>query len=132
MTLSARLTPWTPQMLSILRIVAGLIFLEHGAQKLLGIPPGQLAGPQVLSLIWWSGVIELVAGALIVLGLMTRPAAFVASGMCAFAYWMVHAPQNPFPVNNQGDAAILFCFLFLYFVFAGPGPWSLDAMLRKR
>src|SRR5437868_9644013 len=98
MSLAARLTPWTPQALSILRIVSGLIFLEHGAQKLLGFPPGQHAGPQILSLIWWSGTIELVAGALIVLGLMTRGAAFVASGMCAFAYWMVHAPQNPFPV----------------------------------
>jgi putative oxidoreductase len=132
MNLEGRLTPWTPQVLSILRIVAGLIFLEHGSQKLLGFPPGDHAGPEVLSLIWWSGAIELVAGALIALGLFTRAAAFIASGMCAVAYWMVHAPQSPFPVNNQGDAAILYCFLFLYFVFAGPGPWSLDAMLGRR
>jgi putative oxidoreductase len=132
MNLEGRLTPWTPKVLSILRIVAGLIFLEHGTQKLLGFPPGEHAGPAAMSLIWWAGVIELVAGVLITIGLFTRGTAFIASGMCAAAYWMAHAPQNPFPVNNQGDAAILYCFVFLYLVFAGPGPWSVDAMMRRR
>lgn len=131
MSLKGRLQPWAPRVLSLTRIVAGLIFLEHGSQKLLGFPPGPHAGPEMMSLIWWSGVIELVAGALIALGLFTRAAAFVASGMCAVAYWTAHAPQSPFPVNNGGDAAILFCFLFLYLVFAGPGPWALDAARRR-
>jgi putative oxidoreductase len=125
MGIESRLQPWAPRVLSLTRIVAGLIFMEHGTQKLLGFPPGQHAGPEMMSLIWWSGVIELVAGALIALGLFTRAAAFIASGMCAVAYWTVHAKQSPYPVNNGGDAAILFCFLFLYLVFAGPGPWAL-------
>jgi putative oxidoreductase len=129
--LKSKLQPLAPPMLSIMRIVAGLIFMEHGMQKLLGFPPGGHAGPALMTVIWWSGVIELIAGGLIVLGLFTRGAAFIASGMCAVAYWTVHAPQGPYPVNNGGDAAILFCFLFLYLVFAGPGPWSADA-LRKR
>ena len=80
-----------------------------------------------MSLGWIAGIIELVGGALIALGLFTRPAAFIASGTMAVAYWYAHAPQNPFPVNNGGDAAILYCFVFLYVVFAGPGPWSVDA-----
>ena len=78
----------------------------------------------------YAGIIELTCGALIALGLFTRPAAFLASGTMAVAYWMAHAPQGPFPVNNMGDAAILYCFVFLYFVFAGPGPWSIDARMR--
>ena len=130
--LTARLDLWAPRVLSALRIVAGLIFLEHGAQKLLGFPPGQSAGVAFGTLYWWSGFIELVAGALIAAGLFTRVAAFVASGEMAFAYWMEHAPQSFFPVNNGGDAAILYCFIFLYLVFAGAGPWSLDAMFGRR
>lgn len=132
MRLEAKLQPWAPRVLSLVRIVAGLIFMEHGTQKLLSFPPGPHAGPEAMSLIWWSGVIELVAGALIALGLFTRPAALIASGMCAVAYWTVHAPQSRFPVNNGGDAAILFCFLFLYLVFAGPGPWAADAARSRR
>lgn len=130
---SERLAAWAPHMLSIVRIIAGLIFFEHGTQKLLGFPPGGQGAPEAMSLIWWSGVIELIAGGLITLGLVTRLAAFVASGMCAFAYFIGHAGQDFYPVNNGGDAAILYCFLFLYLVFAGGGPWSLDAVLfRKR
>jgi putative oxidoreductase len=125
MALESSLQKWAPRVLSLTRIVAGLIFMEHGTQKLLGFPPGEHSGARFMTLIWWSGVIELVTGALIALGLFTRAAAFVASGMCAVAYWMVHAPKSPYPVNNGGDAAILFCFLFLYLVFAGPGPWAL-------
>ena len=127
MPLTATLTAWAPRMLSVLRIVAALIFLEHGAQKLFGVPAGATPGPEMMTLSWWAGVIELVAGGLLLAGLFTRAAAFVASGEMAFAYWMAHAPQNPFPVNNGGDAAILYCFVFLHLAFAGGGPWSLDA-----
>lgn len=129
--MESQLTAWAPRVLSLMRIMAGLIFFEHGTQKLLGFPPGGQGAPEMMSMIWWSGVIELVAGALIALGLFTRAAAFVASGMCAFAYFIAHAPQDAFPVNNGGDAAILYCFLFLYLVFAGPGPWSLDAAVFR-
>lgn len=128
-----RLSQYAPNMLSVLRIMTGLLFLAHGTQKFLSFPPGEMAG------IGWafahpgsySGIIEIVAGLLIALGLFTRPAAFVASGTMAAAYFIAHAPKDFFPVNNMGDAAILYCFVFLYFVFAGPGPLSLDARLRR-
>ena len=127
------LSAWTPHALTSLRIVAGLIFLAHGTQKFLGFPAGQMAG------VGWAldnpgafaGIVELVTGLLITLGLFTRAAAFLASGTMAVAYWYAHAPQNAFPVNNGGDAAILYCFVFLLLVFAGPGRWSLDG-LRDR
>lgn len=129
------LNAWSPHVLSLLRIVTALIFLAHGTGKLLGfpeVPEGMPAFPEALSLPWWSGIIELVTGVLMVLGLFTRAAAFIASGEMAVAYWMAHAPQSFYPLQNQGDAAILYCFVFLYLVFAGPGPWSLDAAMRKR
>lgn|SRR5690606_28846808 len=122
-------TVWAPRMLSILRIVAALIFMEHGTQKLLGFPPTDGPGPGMFTLPWVAGVLELFGGALLVLGLFTRPVAFILSGEMAFAYWMAHAPQNFFPVNNGGDAAILYCFVFLYIAAAGGGPWSLDQAL---
>lgn len=131
--LSNRLSHLEPVMLSILRIVTGLIFLAHGTQKFLSFPAGEMAGGG-----WalnhpghFAGIVELVCGILIVLGLFTRPAAFLASGTMAVAYWYGHAPQNFFPVNNMGDAAILYCFIFLYLVFAGPGPISVDAMRTR-
>lgn len=125
------LARWAPLMLSVLRIVAGLLFLEHGTQKLLMFPPGEHAGgADFMTLVWWSGAVELVTGALLALGLFTRLAAFLAAGEMAIGYWMVHAPQNFFPVNNMGDGAILYCFIFLYLLFAGPGPWSLDALWK--
>lgn len=123
-----------PYALAALRIVSGLIFLEHGTQKFLSFPAGERAGSG-LALDGpgaYAGIIELVAGALIALGLFTRPAAFIASGTMAVAYWLAHAPQNFFPVNNGGDPAILYCFVFLYLFFAGPGAWSLDGQLGKR
>ena len=123
-----RLTEWTPYALGVLRIVDGLIFLEHGTQKLLGFPAGERAFVDAFTLSWWAGLFELVLGALITVGLFTRLAAFIASGEMAVAYWMAHAPQNFFPVNNGGDAAILYCFVFLFLVFAGPGKWSLDGL----
>ena len=119
-------TVWVPRMLSILRIVAALIFMEHGTQKLLGFPPSDRPAPELLSLSGVAGVLELFGGALLALGLFTRPVAFVLSGEMAFAYWIAHAPQSFFPVNNGGDAAILYCFVFLYLAAAGGGAWSLD------
>lgn len=126
MTISTTLDHWAPRMLSVVRIVAGLIFLAHGTQKLLGFPASDM-NPPVFSIFWFAGLIELVAGTLIAIGLFTRPAAFIASGTMAFAYFIAHAPQNFFPALNGGDAAILYCFFFLYLVFAGPGSWSVDA-----
>jgi putative oxidoreductase len=124
-------TVWAPRLLSVLRIVAALIFMEHGTQKLLGFPPADNPGPALLSLLGLAGVLELAGGALLLLGLFTRPVAFVLSGMMAVAYWLAHAPQSFFPAVNGGDAAILFCFVFLYLATAGGGAWSLDN-LRKR
>ena len=131
MTTDSLQTVWEPRVLSILRIVAALIFFEHGTTKLLGFPPSNHS-PELLSLPWIAGALELVGGALLILGLFTRPVAFILSGEMAFAYWMAHAPQNPFPVANGGDAAILYCFVFLYLAFAGGGPWSVDALLRRK
>ncbi|WP_159711009.1 DoxX family protein [Geminicoccus flavidas] len=124
------LTVWTPRVLSILRIVAALIFFEHGTQKLLGFPAHE-SPPAFLSLSWIAGLLELVGGAFLILGLFTRPVAFILSGEMAFAYWIAHAPRSFFPVLNGGDAAILYCFVFLYLAFAGPGPWSIDAMRAR-
>lgn len=117
---------WAPVFLSILRIVAALIFMAHGTTKLLGFPASEMS-PTAFSMPWIAGAIELVGGALLAIGLYSRAAAFVMSGTMAAAYFLAHAPQSFYPVLNGGDAAILYCFVFLYIVFAGPGPWSLDA-----
>jgi len=131
--MNSSLATHAPKMLGALRIMSGLLFLEHGAQKFLSFPAGEMAGYgwTFESAGAFAGIIELVAGALIALGLFTRPAAFLASGTMAVGYFLAHARQNFFPVNNGGDAAILYCFVFLYFVFAGPGAFSLDSRLRK-
>lgn len=124
---------WTPQVLSLFRIVTGLCFLQHGTQKILGLPAGSKPpGIDLSTLAGWSGPIELVGGALIVLGLFTRPTAFVLSGFMAIAYWMVHAPQGPYPINNGGELAVIYSFAFLYLVFAGGGPISVDRMIGRR
>jgi putative oxidoreductase len=118
---------YTPSALGALRIVTALIFMEHGTQKLFGFPPPAQGGmPPAFSLLWIGGVMELVGGIAILLGFLTRPVALLLCGEMAVAYWMFHAPQNFFPALNGGDAAILYCFVFLLFVFAGPGAWSLD------
>jgi len=120
-----------PYVLSILRIMVGLLFMQHGLVKLLGFPAG--AGfPAFLSLTWFEGCIEMIGGGLIIIGLFTRFAAFVTSGEMAVAYFMVHAPKGFFPYVNGGNLAILYCFVFFYLVFAGPGPISLDALLWKK
>jgi putative oxidoreductase len=120
-----RLSAYAPQALAVLRIVAALLFLAHGTQKLMGFPAAEFA-PPAFSIFWFAGVIEIITGIMIGIGFFTRPAAFIASGTMAFAYWLAHFPADFFPVNNGGDAAILFCFFFLYLVFAGPGAWSVN------
>jgi putative oxidoreductase len=127
------LSAWQPRALSILRIIVGLMFFEHGVQKIFGFPAGHYAntGVHLSSLEGMSGGFEICA-ILVAIGLFTRPVAFILSGMMAVGYWTVHFKINPWPVNNQGDAAILYSFIFLYFVFAGPGPWSVDALIGKK
>lgn len=123
---------YAPQALSLLRIVASLIFLFHGTAKLFGYPSTEMPMPPAGSFLWVGGVLELVGGLLLLFGLFSRPVAFILSGEMAVAYWMFHAPQSTFPVQNGGDAAILYCFVFLLIAAAGPGPWSLDASLGRR
>ena len=123
----AWLSRWQPQLLAILRIVVALLFLEHGLIKLLGFPPGGQPGLQeVGSFLWIAGLIELVTAVLVLVGLFTGIAAFVAAGEMAIAYWTVHAKMGFYPAVNMGEAAILFCFVFLYIAAAGPGAWSID------
>jgi len=124
---------WAPRVLSLLRIVAALLFMEHGLMKLFHFPAPQPGAPDPLpTLLLAAAAIEVVGGGLIALGLFTRIAAFVCSGQMAVAYFMAHASQGFWPALNGGEAAILYCFVFLYLVFAGPGIWSLDAVVRKR
>jgi putative oxidoreductase len=126
------LSRWQPQLLAVLRIVVGLLFLEHALIKLLGFPPGGKPGLQdVGSFLWIAGLIELVTSVLVTLGLFTRAAAFIAAGEMAVAYWMVHAKMGLYPAVNMGEGAILFCFVFLYLAAAGPGAWSVDGARMK-
>ncbi len=123
------LAPWQPQMLSILRIMAALLFIEHGTQKLFSWP---VAGPATLTTLQMvAALIELVGGVLLTAGLFTRLCAFIMSGEMAFAYFIGHAPAGFFPIANRGDAAILYCFVFLYIAVAGGGAWSLDRSMRN-
>ena len=126
------LSPWQPQLLALLRVVTGYCFLLHGSAKLLKVPHvAMFDNLQLFSLIGLAGVLELVGGILIVLGLFTRPVAFILSGEMAVAYFQFHYPQGFWPIVNQGQPAALYCFIWLYFSAAGAGPWSVDA-LRKR
>lgn len=123
------LVVWQPRMLSVLRIVVALLFLEHGTAKLFGFPPGaQPANVPLFSIFGAAGVIETVGGALIALGLLTRPVAFVLSGEMAAAYFMEHLPRSFFPIVNFGEGAVLYCFAFLYLAVAGGGAWSVDRL----
>ena len=118
---------WSPKLLSLLRIVVALGFIQHGTSKFFGVPPFPMPGP-LPPLLVAAGVLELVGGGLMLLGLFTRPVAFILSGQMAVAYFMFHAPQGFFPAQNMGEGAMLYCFVFLYFAAAGAGPWSVDAM----
>src|SRR5689334_1427841 len=120
-----------PYVLSFVRIMTALLLLQHGLSKFFGFPMAMKA-PALFSLYWFAGVIELVFGVLLLVGLFSRCAAFILSGHLAFAYFIGHAPQGFFPLTNRGEAAVLFCFLFLMLAFAGGGPWSVDAWWRKR
>jgi putative oxidoreductase len=127
------LDAWSPRALSILRIITALLFMEHGLMKLFQFPGAQPGVPDPLPTILVAAAwLEVVGGGLIALGLFTRAAAFICSGEMAVAYFMAHAPQGPYPALNMGEPAVLYCFVFFYLVFAGPGPWSLDAVIRKR
>ena len=126
-----RLTPWAPHMLAVLRIMSALLFLEHGTMKLFNFPASDMGQPPLASLMGVQGLIELIGGVLLAIGLLTRPVAFILSGNMAVAYFMAHAPDSFFPALNGGDAAILYCFVFLYFVFAGPGAWSVDGARNR-
>jgi putative oxidoreductase len=122
---------YAPVLLSILRIVAAFLFMQHGAQKLFGYPSRQGPPIELMSQAGVAGVLEFFGGFLLLVGLFTRPVAFVLSGLMAFAYFLAHAPQGFWPILNRGELAALFCFLFLYFSAAGPGPWSVDALMRR-
>jgi len=127
--LYARMETWRPYVLSILRIVVALLFLEHGLSKFFGFP---VPGPPLSGLLILAALLETVGSLFLLVGAYTRIVAFILSGEMAFAYFMAHAPRSFFPLANGGDAAILYCFLFFYFAFAGGGPWSVDrAMLNQ-
>jgi putative oxidoreductase len=114
--------------LSILRIVAALLFIEHGLAKFFGFPVRTMEVPLLFDLEWFAAVIEFGGGVLLALGLFTRPAAIIASGEMAIGYFLFHAPEGFYPYVNHGELAIMYCFVFLYLVFAGAGPWSFDAL----
>jgi putative oxidoreductase len=120
---------WSPRLLGLLRIVTAILFMEHGAQKLLGFPPSDHGSPELLSLLGAAGILELAGGFFILIGLFTRPVAFVLAGEMAVAYFQVWFPQSFVPTSNGGVSTVLYCFLFLYLMFAGAGPWGLDARI---
>jgi putative oxidoreductase len=125
------LVVWAPRVLSILRIVAAFLFLCHGTAKLFHVPhQAMFDNLQIMSLMGVQGVIEVVGGVLLLIGLFSRPVAFILSGDMAVAYFMAHFPKSWLPLLNGGDPAVLYCFVFLYIFFAGPGPWSVDARMR--
>jgi putative oxidoreductase len=132
--MKSMLARYEPYVLSVLRIVAGFLFMPHGAQKLFGWfggMGGAGATAEAGSLMWFAGILEFFGGLLIMAGLLTRPVAFVLSGQMAAAYFMRHAGLGFWPILNRGELAALYCFLFLYFAFAGPGPWSLDRLIGR-
>jgi putative oxidoreductase len=123
---------WTPRVLGVLRIIVGFLYLQHGMAKLFGIPHiAMFDGVQLFSLMGAAGVLELVGGALLLVGLFTRPVAFILCGQMAVAYFMAHAPKGFLPILNQGELAVLYCFAFLYFAVAGAGAFSIDAARKN-
>jgi putative oxidoreductase len=126
------LAAWTPRALSVLRIIMGLMIIQHGMAKILGFPAvASFANLSPFSLIGAAGLIELIGGALLIVGLLTRPVAFIISGEMAFAYFMAHAPKDFYPLINGGTLAIMFCFTCLFLSTAGAGPWSVDAAMKR-
>jgi putative oxidoreductase len=126
---------WAPQLLSVLRIVVAFLFIQVGSAKWFAFPAAVMPGggtAPVGSLVWFAAIIEVVGGTLFLLGLFTRPVAFILAGEMAFAYFIGHAGNGFWPLLNQGAPAVFYCFTFLYFSAAGPGPWSLDALLARR
>jgi putative oxidoreductase len=125
---------WAPRVLSILRIIQGFLLIPHGSQKLFGWPPMAMpgAGGPMPGYIYFAGVLEFVGGVLLLFGLFTRPVAFLISGMMAVAYFMAHAPRGFLPLVNQGELAVIYCFVCFYLAFAGGGPWSLDSIIRRK
>ena len=129
----ANLIAWAPRALSLLRLIAALAFMEHGLMKLFDFPAPQPGAPDPLpSLLFAAAWIEVAGGALLALGLFTRAVAFICSGEMAVAYFMAHASKGFYPALNGGEAAVLYCFVFFYLIFAGPGSISLDTLLRRR
>jgi putative oxidoreductase len=130
--LAASRTAWEPRILSILRIMTGLLYMQHGLSKVFGFPPSANPRPYVLLTLvpGLAGLLELIGGVLVTVGLFTRIVAFILSGEMAFAYFMAHAPRSIFPLVNAGELAVMYCFVFFYLAFAGPGPWSLDHMRK--
>ncbi|HTI81984.1 MAG TPA: DoxX family protein [Acetobacteraceae bacterium] len=122
-------TEWEPRVLSVLRIVVGLLFMEHGLAKLFGFPTAAMH-PAMFQLLWFAGVIEVVGGLLLAIGLFTRYVAFIMSGEMAIGYFLSHFPKSFFPLVNGGDAAVLYCFIFFYIFVAGGGCWSVDWLRR--
>lgn len=125
------LSAWRPRVLSVVRIVSAFLFMQHGGQKLLGFPLPQRAPFDLFSLSGVAGILELVGGALLLIGLFTRPVAFLLSGLMAFAYFIAHAPRGFWPIANGGELAIMYCFVFFYFTFSGGGSWSIDRIRRS-
>jgi putative oxidoreductase len=125
------LKPYAAQFLSVLRIMSGLLFLQHGTSKYLSFPATKMSGISPTTMAGAAGLIELIGGVLLVLGLFTRPVAFIMSGTMAVAYFYAHHPRGFFPIINMGELAVLYCFVFLYIAAAGGGAWSIDR-LRSR
>ena len=127
-------TTWAPRVLSILRIIVAFLYIWHGTQKMFGFPSSGAPVPplDLMTLRGASAILEVFGGALLLVGLFTRPVAFILSGHMAFAYFIAHAPQNFWPILNRGELAIMFCFVFLYLSAAGGGPWSLDSAFRRK
>lgn len=122
---------WTSKMLSVLRIVAGILFIQHGTGKLFNMPDVGSTGVELTSLLGMAGIIEIVGGALLIIGFLTRPVAIILALEMIVAYILVHLPQGAMPIQNNGELSLVYCFLFLFFAVAGPGKWSVDYLLKK-
>lgn len=132
-TLASFCAACAPSLLSVTRIIAAFLYIPHGTMKLFSLPAARASGePELFSLIGFAGILEVFGGALLLIGLFTRPVAFILSGEMAFAYFIAHAPRGFWPILNGGELATLYCFVFLYFAAAGGGPWSIDGLFRRR